>query len=216
MRAQLIPARAGRAAVVLLAAGLTLSACGAGTVEPRGQSDPAPGAAATEDAEPAASNAPAETADAEPTQPEPTEEPTPEPGSRENPFAIDNPVGNDDWDIQLGEPYEAWEEVQAENMFNDPPADGMEFWMLPVTVTYIGTETADPAWDLEFGFVGDDGRTYDDDCGVIPDEMYDVGEMYPDAEASANVCLAVPEGAPGLWTVAASFTEPVFFTTEGR
>lgn len=69
-------------------------------------------------------------------------------------------------------------------------------------------------WDLDFGFVGDDGRSYDDNCGVVPGELMDVGEMYPDAEADANVCLAVPERADGLWTVAARFTDPVFFAAD--
>lgn len=104
--------------------------------------------------------------------------------------------------------------MRFENQFNDPPDDGMESWMLPITVTYTGVDTGDPFWDLDFGFVGDDGRTYDGDCGVIPEELWDVGEMYPDAEASANVCLAVPKDAPGLWTAAAAFTDPVFFTAE--
>lgn len=181
----------------------------------------APGgsSAADADATPAggeetsSSAAPEESA---PEGPEASEDPTPELGSRENPFPIDRPVGNDFWDIVLEEPHQAWQQVQQENMFNDPPADGMEYWILPVSVTYIGTETGDPFWDLEFGFVSDEGRSYDDDCGVIPDDLHDVGEMYSDAEASANICLTVPEGAPGLWTVGARFSEPVFFTTTGR
>src|SRR5690625_1268979 len=213
----------GRRVVGLVGLGLVLvlAACGTGTVQPRGQSGPGPVAAATDDAEATPASAETEDGQSEPTE-EPTEEPTqesteepsPEAGTRENPFRIDDPVGNDDWDIQLGEPYEAWDEVRAENQFNDPPGEGMEFWILPVTVTYVGEETGDPFWDLDFGFVGDDSRTYDDDCGVIPDELYDVGEVYPDGEASANVCLEVPEGAPGLWTVAPRFGDPIFFTTE--
>ena len=196
---------------------LALTACDTGTVGSRGQSGPGPVPAAADGAEATPASAETEDAQSESTQDatdEPTEEPTPEAGTRENPFRIDDPVGNDDWDIQLGEPYEAWDEVRAENQFNDPPGDGMEFWILPVTVTYVGEETGDPFWDLDFGFVGEDSRTYDDDCGLIPDELYDVGEVYPDGEASANVCLEVPEGAPGLWTVAPQFGDPIFFTTE--
>lgn len=208
---------------------LLLAACDAGAGAPRGQSEPAtaPGAnSSSEEAEAAGSGGEgagsdgetaAETEEPEPTaepEPEPEPEPTADEGSRENPFEIGDDVGNDDWGIVLDQPYEAWDEVQAENQFNDPPADGMEFWMLPVSVTYTGDETGDPFWDLDFGFVSEDGRTHDDDCGVLPDELMDVGEMYPDAEASANICLEVPEGAPGLWTVAATFTDPVFFSAD--
>ncbi|HIZ34457.1 MAG TPA: hypothetical protein H9815_01665, partial [Candidatus Ruania gallistercoris] len=226
--------RSGVRPLVVLGAGLVflLAACDAGVSEPRGQSEPrtAPaehsspedvGTTAEGSADRTGSSGQESTGDQAGTETEdPEPEPTPEPepaadeGSRENPFLIGEDVGNDDWSVMLEEPYEAWDEVRAENQFNDPPADGMEFWMLPVTVTYTGTETGDPAWDLDFGFVGDDGRTYDDDCGTVPEELWDVGEMYPDAEANANVCLEVPEGAPGLWTVAASYTDPVLFTAE--
>lgn len=211
---------------------LLLTACDAGASAPRGQSEPerAPGAAAAseeagtgaedaapaEDAEPTDAAATAEPTATETTEPEAEPEPeaTADEGSRENPFLIGDDVGNDDWSVVLDQPYEAWDEVRAENQFNEPPEEGMEFWMLPITVTYTGTEASDPFWDLDFGFVGDDGRSYDDDCGVVPGELMDVGEMYPDAEADANVCLAVPEGADGLWTVGARFTDPVFFAAD--
>lgn len=146
--------------------------------------------------------------------PEPPAKPEPELGSRENPFPIDNPVHNDQWQVVLDEPYEAWDEIHAENQFNDPPADGMEFWILPVTVTYVGEDSGTPMMDMDFAFVGDDARTYSDRCGVIPNPLSHVGELYPGGTAEANVCITVPAGAPGLWTVAASFTDPVFFTTD--
>lgn len=211
---------------------LLLTACDASAGAPRGQSEPtrAPGGSSsseeagttpasstdetTEEPEEATESAGEAESAEDAAEPESEPEPTAAEGSRENPFLIGDDIGNDDWSIVLDQPYEAWDEVRAENQFNDPPDEGMEFWMLPITVTYIGLDTDDPFWDLDFGFVGEDGRTYDGDCGVIPEELWDVGDMYPDAEASANVCLAVPEDAPGLWTVAATFTDPVFFTGE--
>ena len=208
---------------------LLLTACDAGAAAPRGQSEPARAPGGSSSSEEAATttagsadetdraDGEAEEAESETeptTEPEPEPEPTADEGSRENPFLIGDDVGNDDWGVVLDQPYEAWDEVRAENQFNDPPDEGMEFWMLPITVTYTGVDTGDPFWDLDFGFVGEDGRTYAGDCGVIPEELWDVGEMYPDAEATANVCLEVPEDAPGLWTVAATFTDPVFFTDE--
>lgn len=205
-----------------LAVALALTGCGADglTQQDKKDSGAPPIAqqqepAAATDAEATADSAATPAADAPTQEPTRDPEPTPEEGSRENPFLIGDDVGNDDWAAMLGEPHEAWDEIRAENQFNDPPADGMEFWMLPITVTYTGTDTGDPMWDLTFGFVGDDGRTYDDDCGVIPDEMWKVGEMYEDAEATANVCFEVPKGAPGLWTVSAGFTDPSFFTSQG-
>lgn len=136
-----------------------------------------------------------------------------EAGSRDNPFAVGEPVGNDDWEISIAEPYEAWEEIQAENQFNDPPPEGMEYYIVAVTATYNGDETGLPWIDLEFAFVGDDNRTYSDHCGVIPNDLSEVDELYAGGTAEGNICIAVPEGASGLWTLSTLFGEPVFFTS---
>lgn len=132
-------------------------------------------------------------------------------GSRDNPFAVGELVGNDDWEITIAEPYEAWDEIRAENQFNDPPPDGMEYYIVPVTVTYIGNDTGLPWADLDFAFVGDDNRTYSDRCGVIPDDLTDVDELYSGGTADGNVCVTVPAGGSGLWTLSTFLSEPVFF-----
>lgn len=135
-------------------------------------------------------------------------------GSRENPLPIGAKVANDDWDIVLGAPREAGSEVSAENQFNDSPKPGMEFWIVPVTATYTGDDTGTAWIDLTIKFVGSDNKTYSDRCGVIPDDLSDVDEVYPGGIAEGNTCLAVPAGADGLWSVSAGFTgSPSFFTT---
>ena len=117
-----------------------------------------------------------------------------------------------EWTVALGQPAESWTLVAAENQFNEPPQRGMEFWMVPVRATYTGAATGNPAWEVSVKFVGSDNRTYSDSCGVIPSPLSDVGELYPGGVAEGNVCVAVPAGADGLWTVATGFTgEPVFF-----
>lgn len=136
------------------------------------------------------------------------------PGSRDNPLPIGATVVNDEWNIVLGTPREAGDEVSAENPFNDPPAPGMEFWIVPVTATYTGNDTGLAWTDLTVKFVGSDNKTYSDSCGVIPDNLNDVDEVYPGGIAEGNVCVAVPAGADGLWSVSAGFTgNPSFFTT---
>ncbi len=136
---------------------------------------------------------------------------TPKPGSRENPLPIGQTASNEEWTVALGQPAESGSLVAAENQFNEPPASGMEFWMVPVRATYTGTETGNP-WEVSVKFVGSDNRTYSDSCGVIPSPLTDVGELYPGGVAEGNVCVAVPAGADGLWTVSTGFIgEPVFF-----
>lgn len=203
------------AAAALAAAALTLSACDAASLRAEGPGPKGQSGAQEQSPEPAAE--PASEPATEPASATPSPTPTPEPdpeGSRANPFAIGTPVGNDTWDLQLGTPREAWAEIKAENQFNDPPAEGMEFWIVPLEATYLGTETGLAWLDIDVKFVGSDNRTYDGYCGVIPGNLNDVGELYEGGVAEGNVCLEVPAGADGLWTVATDFSEPAFFAAE--
>ena len=136
-------------------------------------------------------------------------------GSRDNPLPVGTPVSTPEWEIALGAPREAQDEIQAENQFNGAPPTGMEYWIVPVTATYTGTESGHAGTDLGVGFVGSDARTYSDMCGVIPDDLWDVGQVYGGGTATGNVCVVVPAGAHGLWTVTPGWSaEPVFFTGE--
>lgn len=136
-------------------------------------------------------------------------------GTRDNPLRVGQPVSNPDWNITLGAPREAWQEIHAENEFNDPPPDGMEYWIVPVTATYTGEDTANPGVDITVQFVGSDNRTYDDYCGVIPDTLDDIGDLYAGGQAEGNTCVTVPAGADGLWTLATGFTgKPIFFAAQ--
>ena len=132
-------------------------------------------------------------------------------GSRANPFVIGETVSSEEWDVVLGQPREAWGEIQAENQYNEPPAEGVSFWIVPVTATYTGAESGRAWTDLTVQFVGSDARTYSDNCGVIPGSLTDVDELYTGGVAEGNVCVAVPSGADGLWTLAADWGEPIFF-----
>jgi hypothetical protein len=134
-----------------------------------------------------------------------------EAGSRANPFPIGQPVTSQEWEVTLGAPCEAWAEIAAENQFNDPPQAGIEYWLVPVTATYTGNDTGSPSFDINVEFVGSDNRTYDERCGVIPTPLDDVGELYKGGVADGNICVAVPAGADGLWTLSTGFGDPAFF-----
>ena len=168
------------------------------------------------DDSPTAAQTPADAA--EPDDAEPAAEPASEPaaaeqGTRTNPFPAGTLVANDDWDITIGTPREAWGEIKAENQFNSPPEDGTEYWIVPLSGTYKGAETAAPWVDLSVQFVGDDSVTYDGStCGVIPEDLTEVGELYTGGQFTANECVVVPAGAPGLFTLQVGwFSDPVFF-----
>jgi hypothetical protein len=136
-------------------------------------------------------------------------------GSRDNPLPIGETVSNQDWQVTLGTPREARAEVATANQFNSPPKVGMEYWIVPVTATYTGDKTGSPMFGIAVKFVGSDNRTYDDRCGVIPDPLSDVGDLYKGGAARGNTCVCVPAGASGLWTVSTGFAgNPVFFVAK--
>lgn len=138
-------------------------------------------------------------------------------GTRDDPFQVGDAVSSADWTVSLGAPYEANDVVAAENELNDPPEDGKEFWIIPVDATYTGADSGMPLFDIDINFVGDDGNTYNTfspGCGVIPDALVDADELSPDATAVGNVCVPLPDGAPGLWSVAVDYGEPVFFSAD--
>ncbi len=133
-------------------------------------------------------------------------------GSRENPFPVGETVSNQDWQVTLGVPHEAWSQIAATNEFNDPPKPGMQFWIVPVTATYTGDKTGNPTFGITVKFVGTDNRTYEASCGVIPNPLSDVGDLYKGGMAKGNACVSVPAGAHGLWTVTTGLIgNPAFF-----
>lgn len=129
-------------------------------------------------------------------------------GTRENPLAPGTAFVVGDWTVEFSTTdTDADDVVAAENQFNDPPADGRRFVLAEITVTYTGEESGTPWVDLTIEFYGSGGNTFgtgsDDFCGVIPDDLSDHGEMFPDATATGNVCKSVPidQIEDGAWIV---------------
>jgi hypothetical protein len=136
-------------------------------------------------------------------------------GGRESPLPIGETVNNRDWKVTLGAPREAWAEIAAANQFNDPPLAGMQYWIVPINAVYTGDKTGNARFEVAVKFVGSDNRTYSDRCGVIPNSLDDIGELYKGGVANGNTCVAVPAGANGLWTLSTGFVgKPVFFAAK--
>jgi len=132
-------------------------------------------------------------------------------GGRNNPFQIGQEVTNGDWQVTLGPPHEAWTQIAAESQLNTPPEPGMEYWIVPVTATYVGDKTGWPLIAALVGFVDSDNRSYNGGCGIIPNALASVSDRHPGGTAQGNLCLAVPSGADGLWTLKTARSNPVFF-----
>lgn len=148
----------------------------------------------------------------------PTAEPAPtaELGTRANPGQPEDSVATfaDTWEVTVGKyDPDAWPEIQAENMFNDPPADGNVYITLPVTVTYIGQDSG-LAWvDLDFQFVTADGRSFNQASVVEPNDLTDVADLYNGGVGQGNVTFEVPADAvaDGTFAVKYAWGDPLFF-----
>lgn len=134
-------------------------------------------------------------------------------GTRENPLRAGSTVELGSWSVTLGlSNADATEAVMSENEFNESPAEGRKFVLVPVTAVYSGDEPGLAWMELTIEFVGSAGNTFgsafEDNCGVIPDPLIDQGEVFAGGEVGGNVCVAVPTDqiAEGAWSVSESFS----------
>ncbi|WP_166787160.1 DUF4190 domain-containing protein [Cryobacterium sp. TMT2-23] len=145
-------------------------------------------------------------------------------GTRENPAPLGTTVvvknaGVPAWEVTLNaSTLDANAAMAAENQFNDAPAAGSQWAMVPVTVKYVGTETGNPAFDLTFSFVSAAGTTHQvfDHIAMGPNELSATNDLYPGATATGNVVIEVPSAdvAIGTWTVKPIFGEDFFYAAQ--
>lgn len=145
-------------------------------------------------------------ADTDATEPAANED-EPE-GTPENPLDTGVAFELTDWVVEFGSTNTDAEDAIAEGVeFSEPPPDGRRYVMAEITVTYTGEEPSDPFIDLGFEYHGSDGTAYgsgeDDLCGLIPNDLFEVGELSTDDSATANICMAVPADAVegGTWSI---------------
>ena len=137
--------------------------------------------------------------------------PVPPPG-----FTIDDPLpagevltGSDGTEIRvLGIVENAWQQIAEENSFNNPPEDGMRFFMVRLEVAYpSGASGSVDVSGIDFSLIGDNrvihgGLQSTLGCGVIPDALggeYGLGqEIFPGGRVEGNVCFQIPEDEDGL------------------
>jgi hypothetical protein len=170
-----------------------LLAAGCGSTPPAGDATPAPTFQQSASPEATTTAMPTERA----TDPPPTATPQPAAlGTRDAPFPLGTEFTIDDWRVTVvSVELDAWDVIEAENQFNDPPAEGRQFVMFRVAATYEGDETGNPWLDLSWAIVGSAGNTFgtsmDDNCGVIPDPLRDQGETFPGGRVEGNECVSV-------------------------
>ena len=113
----------------------------------------------------------------------------------------------------------AWPLVQAENMYNDPPAPGNRMVIVRVAVTNAAAPD-EPAWisDAEFYLVGSQNVRYstfgeDSSCGVVPDDLAE--KLFRGGTAEGNVCFQIADAEVDLRLLYEyAWDEYLFFAVE--
>jgi len=115
-------------------------------------------------------------------------------GTRTDPIPRGQHVDLGDWTVEIvGYRQNANGIVAAENQFNDPPAEGRQFVIATLRITYRGADIGNLT-DLNFKAVGESNvayTTYEDSCGVVPDNPYSVSDIFTDGVVKVNYCWSV-------------------------
>ncbi|MEZ5258046.1 MAG: hypothetical protein R2705_14440 [Ilumatobacteraceae bacterium] len=112
-----------------------------------------------------------------------------------------------DWTIKVvSATPDAASEIAAANQFNDPPAEGHQFFLATVEATYTGSESSTFWLDMDLRAVGGSAVTYsfNASCGVIPNPINDAGETFPGGTITGNVCWSVTVADAGTLRLLAS------------
>lgn len=129
-----------------------------------------------------------------PLPPTPTPTPPPPVGTRENPVPLGEVV-----DLGNGFAFrvvdvipDAWEVIIAENQFNEPAAQGYQFFIATIEVTYNGEGSVEMGGGFGYRAVGASGVAYESgfECGVIPNEFRDT-ELFTGGTITGNLCWQI-------------------------
>jgi hypothetical protein len=116
-------------------------------------------------------------------------------GERDQPAPVgDTLTVGDEWEVTvLGFEPDATEEVLAESDFALEPEPGQRLATVRVRATYVGEESGDPTFDLEYQLVGDAATGYVGGTDPLPPN-----ELFPGGTAEGNVCFSVPDDEGGF------------------
>lgn len=83
--------------------------------------------------------------------------------------------------------------IAAKNSFNRPPAAGLQFFMVEVTFVYRGGDPSSPI-ELSMEAVGASNviyTTFQNTCGVVPDNARDLNKVFSGGTVTGNVCWEI-------------------------
>jgi hypothetical protein len=137
--------------------------------------------------------------------------------SRDQPIPIGESAKVGDWILTVDSISPAADElILSENTFNAPPDPGYQFFMVTVTLTYDGAESARPSSGLSFNAVGESNVAYDTfspSCGVVPLDLGLADEVFSGGTIEGNVCFPVKSDDAASLVM---YVEPFFTMDDSR
>jgi hypothetical protein len=120
---------------------------------------------------------------------------TPEGTHPDFPLPAGSEIATGEWKVTFSNVVpDATETVLAEADFNEPPAEGFQYFMFRVDATYLGDGASHASNALDIGVYAD-GTVHINDCGLLPDDLYDTSRVYNGWTASGNDCVAIPSNS---------------------
>lgn len=110
---------------------------------------------------------------------------------------------------------EAWQQISAENQFNDAPEEGMEYVLIKVEALLKDAETEDDSyhlWGHDFKTVSADGKEYPYVSVVVPGELD--ATLYNGGATEGNAIGQVRAGEDFFISFDGTEGSPVFFQTK--
>jgi hypothetical protein len=164
----------------------------------------------------------------------PSPEPEPEPaGTRQNPLPAGSTFELGDYTVTIGattaspEDTQALAQDEADALYSGDlswvqmPEEGNVVAHAPISGTYNGDQSGDPAMDLSWAYVGGSGKVHEViSMAVEPvNDLYSVGEMYGGTpfDAAISMEVPIPDVEGGVWRLGNSFSmdaEYVFVATK--
>ena len=116
-------------------------------------------------------------------------------GSIDNPLALGVPIVTEDWEVTVhGVEFDQTDAVMGENPYGAPPADGFQYILADVTMTYTG-DAADgmmPIW-VGISYVTASGKTTETAAVAAPGKLENLQNLTTGQTATGAVVLVAPE-----------------------
>lgn len=131
------------------------------------------------------------------------------PGSINEPWAINDPVGvfydnldnggeQSRWVVQVtGPASDSTNAVLAESTSNKVPAEGSIYISVPIRLTYKSGPAPVRVSELQFKGLGPSARVLTesgDSCGTVPEGIDHATELFPGGVIEGNICWMAPAG----------------------